>query len=265
MNYDNTNASLISNQRSRQKPTRIGLVVLFDLLRVNLPLWDHKTTKLGSQSYCHGRRPGWMEENLQAWDTAIPGNQSSTLEIRYLFFFTINENKQEKITTETGDFLKKLIERPPFSQVEALQKAAGLKDQVPFRARDEGTMKVEFGGWRSWDWLKRIKSEKKYIDYWFDPFFHEFPRKWHHNFQISSFGGGFQTCFMSLRWVEWARGYLVGGDLVAQEYYQVISFTSILNHQSKPPHLPLVWNWKWQNKTPFFPGKSSLTWVKGSC
>lgn len=95
--------------------------------------------------------------------------------------------------------------------------------------------------------------------------FHEFPRPWHHNFQVSSFGGGFQTCFMSLRWVEWARGYLVGGDVVAQEYYQVISFTSILNHQSKPPHLPLVWNGKWQNKTPFFPGKSCQTWVKGSC
>lgn len=63
----------------------ISEVVLFDLLRVNFPLWDHK---LGSPPYCHGRRPGWMEENdLQAWDTAIPGNQSSKLEIKYLLFF----------------------------------------------------------------------------------------------------------------------------------------------------------------------------------
>ena len=36
-------------------------------------------------------RPRWMRKNdLQAWDTAIPGNQSSTLEIRCLFFSPTN-------------------------------------------------------------------------------------------------------------------------------------------------------------------------------
>lgn len=163
-------------------------------------IYHCETTKLGSPSYCHGRSPGWMEENdLQAWDTAISGNhQSSTLEIRYLFFFTINENKQEKITTETGDFLKKLIEKPPFSQVEALQKAAGLKDQV----QSQGWRKNQ--SWIRWVKELRLVEENQIREkiYWWliRPFvFHEFPRPWHHNFQVSSFGGGFQTCFTSLR------------------------------------------------------------------
>ena len=163
--------------------TRIGLVVLFDLLRVNLPLWDHK---LGSPSYCHGRRPGWMEKNnLQAWDTGIPGNQSSTLEIRCLFFSPTNSTTKanKKIHHwKTGGSTPKSCWLKGSGTEPGMREKSKLNSVKELRLVEENQIREKI----YW-WLIRLF------------FFHAFPRPWHHNFQISSFGGGFRTCFMSLR------------------------------------------------------------------